>query len=113
MMKSLPYAALAALALSTTPALAHHLAEDVVDEEIYAMIDAAVADTPHAEMTLEDLGGGMVMTTVTTDSIDAMSDFLDDGGLGYIEELDGVTYINIDLNDDGSATLNVQQYPQP
>ena len=97
------------LILSAMPALAHHMAGGI-DEEIYARIDALAAGTPHAELVLEELGGGMRVMTVTTDGPDTLSDFLDDGGLGYIAELDGTTYIDISLNDDGTATLTVQQY---
>lgn len=97
------------IALGAMPVLAHRMAADIPDEEIYAMIDALVAHTPHADLVVEKLGGITVMT-VTTNGPDVLSDFLDDGGLGYIEELDGTTYIDIGFNDDGTATLTVQQY---
>jgi len=35
----------------------HHAAEGVVDEEIYAMIDSMVADTPHADLVLDPMPG--------------------------------------------------------
>lgn len=99
--------------LVASPAFAHHMAADIVDEDIYAMIDSLVADTPHAELDLEDLGSGMRVLTITTPSVDAMADLLDDGGLGYIEELDGDTFVNIELDETGAATLTVQQYARP
>jgi hypothetical protein len=44
---------------STSAAYAHHPAEDRVDPDIYAMIDANVADTPHADLTFDDMGSTM------------------------------------------------------
>lgn len=99
-----------ALSMASAPAFAHHMAADIVDEDIYAMIDELVADTPHATLDLDNVGTGMTVVTVTTDDVDALSDFLDDGGLGYIEELSGSTYTDITINDDGSAVLTVQHY---
>ncbi len=37
-------------------AFAHHPAEDIVDEDIYEMIDENVADTPHADLDLSSMG---------------------------------------------------------
>jgi hypothetical protein len=99
-----------ALSMASAPAFAHHMAADIVDEDIYAMIDALVADTPHASLDLDNVGAGMTVVTVTTSSVDEMSDFLDDGALGYIEELSGTAYTDITINDDGSAVLTVQHY---
>jgi hypothetical protein len=43
------------------PASAHHAAEGIVSEEIYAMIEENLAGTPHLDMTLDDLGTMMVV----------------------------------------------------
>lgn len=48
-------AAIASLFASVS-AFAHHPAADIVDPEIYEMIDENVADTPHADMVFEDMG---------------------------------------------------------
>ncbi len=48
-----------AMALATTGAYAHHPAADRVDPEIYEMIDANVADTPHADLVFDDMGRDM------------------------------------------------------
>ena len=50
--------------LIALPVIAHHAAEGIVDDEIYATIDEMVADTPHGELTLDDLGGGMTEMTM-------------------------------------------------
>lgn len=55
-MKKAIQVALFATAFTSLSAFAHHPAEDIVDEEIYAMIDANVADTPHADLDFTDMG---------------------------------------------------------
>lgn len=109
-MKRYLIAGATALLFSVGSAWAHHPAADIVDEEIYAMIDALVADTPHADLTFDDMGGGMSVMTVTAPSSDALADMLDDGALEYVEQLDGRTYVTIEFGADGTATLNVEQY---
>ena len=43
------------LAMASTSGFAHHPAQDIVDEEIFAMIDENVSDI-HAEMEFDDMG---------------------------------------------------------
>jgi hypothetical protein len=45
-----------ALLLTSTHIYAHHPAADIVDPEIYEMIDANVSDV-HQDMTFDDMGG--------------------------------------------------------
>ena len=40
------------LGLIVSPAFAHHAAEGIVDEELYAMIDDMVGDTPPRRVDL-------------------------------------------------------------
>ncbi|MBW8306475.1 MAG: hypothetical protein K0M46_06485 [Thiobacillus sp.] len=42
--------------LASFSAFAHHPAEDIVDEDIYLMIDENVADTPHADLDFTSMG---------------------------------------------------------
>ncbi len=44
------------MSLASASAFAHHPAADIVDPEIYAMIDENVADTPHADLTFDEMG---------------------------------------------------------
>ena len=98
------------LALGAVPAFAHHPAADIVDEDIYAMIDAMVADTPHADMTFEEMGGGMTETTILFDSTDAIEDMIQrDDLLEYVELLDGVVNVSLSFNPDRTVTLTVTQ----
>ena len=68
------------MAIGSTAAFAHHPAEDIVDPEIYAMIDENVADTPHADLTFDDMGsdatdtGGSMSGRDAADSADAVAE---------------------------------------
>lgn len=55
-MKSMLQAAVLTSLLASFSAFAHHPAEDIVDADIYAMIDENVADTPHADLVFDDMG---------------------------------------------------------
>jgi hypothetical protein len=55
MKNTLKVAAIASLFASVT-AFAHHPAADIVDPEIYEMIDENVADSPHADLVFDDMG---------------------------------------------------------
>jgi hypothetical protein len=55
-MKKSLFISAAILVLTFNQAQAHHPAEDIVDPDIYAMIDENVSDTPHADMVFDDMG---------------------------------------------------------
>jgi len=94
------------MALVSTPLWAHHAAEGMVDEEVYAMIDLMIADTPHADMVLaEDSETGMWEMTITTPSLRSLETLIDDGLLTYIDMLDNVTSATVDFNEDRSVTI--------
>lgn len=61
-MKKLVITTAIAMAFGSTAAFAHHPAADIVDPEIYAMIDENVADTPHADLTFDDMGSAVETT---------------------------------------------------
>jgi hypothetical protein len=46
--------------LAVGSAVAHHPPADILDEEIYAIIDSMVENTPHAELDFDDTMTGMV-----------------------------------------------------
>ena len=95
---------------STGVAYAHHPAADIVDEEIYEQIDSMVADTPHATLTFDEMGGGMTETTITTDSLREFEDLItNDDLLEYVELLDGVVDVSLSFNDDSSVTMTINQ----
>ena len=55
-MKSVLQVAVLTSLLASFSAFAHHPAEDIVDEEIYDMIDENVSDTPHADLDFTSMG---------------------------------------------------------
>ena len=98
------------LILGSTALYAHHPAADIVDEEIYERIDTMVADTPHATLTFDEMGGGMTETTVTTDSMRVFEDLIvRDDLFEYVELLDGVVEVSISFEDSGSVIMTINQ----
>ena len=90
--------------LITAPlhAMAHHPAADIVDEEIYAMIDAMVADTPHATITFdEDMGDGNDTTIIETDTVSTAEALIHEGLLADISLLDGEVTVTVEFPEDG------------
>jgi hypothetical protein len=55
-MKSLVKVAVLTSMLASFSAFAHHPAEDIIDEDVWAMVDENVSDTPHADLDLSDMG---------------------------------------------------------
>jgi hypothetical protein len=108
MKKYLVCAALGVL-LASAPVLAHHAAEGIIDDEIYAMIDAMVADTPHAELDFSDMGGDMTEITVSTRSVRDVENMIDDGLLDYAAMLDGDVTLVIEFDDRGGAVVTITQ----
>ena len=99
------------LALTAAPAFSHHPAADIVDAEIYEMIDSMVADTPHAELVFDDDmgGGGGSDMTITTRTVRELENMIDDGLLTYISMLDGDVSVNIDFGNEDGVVLNIGQ----
>ena len=79
------------MALTSTATLAHHPAADIVDPEIYAMIDENVADTPHADLTFDDMGRDM-------DDMGAAMESRQD-----MESMDGIMESRQEMGDFGAA----------
>jgi hypothetical protein len=111
MRKLFKITALATL-LSAPTAFAHHPAADIVDPEIYAMIDSMVADTPHADMVFTDMGGGMTEITVNSRDLRTLENLIDEGVLEYASMLDGDVDVAIDFVDNGSVALTISQSPR-
>lgn len=120
-MKRIICAGAALFALSAAPAYSHHPAADIVDEEIYAMIDEMVSDTPHADMVFDgDMGamdpdGGVIQeetideTIITTRTVQDVENLIDEGLLTYVSMLDGNIDISIDFNRNRRVTVTIRQ----
>ena len=90
------------LAFAVGSAIAHHPAADIVDEEIYDMIDEMVSETPHATMVFDD---DMGTTTITADSVSEAEDLINDGLLADLSLLDGEVTVTISFGDDVEADV--------
>ena len=108
MRKLFKITALATL-LSAPTAFAHHPAADIVDPEIYAMIDSMVADTPHATVDFTDMGADTTETTISARSVRDIENMVDDGLLDYASMLDGDVTVVIEFDDRGGASLVIIQ----
>ncbi|MEJ2308723.1 MAG: hypothetical protein P8Z31_00985 [Gammaproteobacteria bacterium] len=97
------------LGIASSGAMAHHAADGMVDDEVYAMIDDLVADTPHSDMTLVDITETMTDMTITTRTTVQLENMIEDGLLTYIYMLDGTVTIDISFDTDGSVEMVVQQ----
>lgn len=96
------------LFMVSTSVFAHHPAADIVDEDVYEMIDSMVADTPHADLAFDDMGD-VTETTITSSSIVTLDSLLEDGLVSYVGMLDGDVSVSIDFNADGSVSTTITQ----
>ncbi len=88
------------LALLASPVLAHHPAEDIVDEEIYAMIDEMVSDTPHATLVFDEMGS---TTEITVPSVSDAEDMIADYLLADLSLLDEDVTVEITFGEDDAT----------
>jgi len=93
-------------------AYAHHPTIDILDGEIYEMIDAMIYDTPHAEMTFDDMGDGedgMTEIVIETRSVRDLETLIDDGVLTEASLLDGEVVVEIVFEEGGSVQTTITQ----
>lgn len=104
----------------STALFAHHAAEGIVDEEIYAMIDEMVADTPHADLVFDDMPPASmsadeadepVIFSITFQSVKWFQYLVDRNLMLYISMLSGSVTAELVFAGNGSMELNVTQYP--
>ena len=126
-----------ALVLCALPALSHHAAAGMTDEEVYEMIDALVADTPHASWTpywitpsdgsmpvstgptlsrrmsidssSDRLGGGVTSMTISTKTARPLESMVDAGLLTFLGMLDGDVVVTMTFTRRGGAVLLIEQ----
>jgi len=97
------------------PASAHHMAEGIVADDIYDMIEENLEGSPHLDLLLEDVGTGpgrMAVLSVTVMQEDVaevlmiISDVLNGQGVQRSSSLD----VDISLPDaDGLVTITVEE----
>lgn len=108
-MKHLIPVAVFATALIAMPVIAHHAAEGIVDEEIYATIDELVSDTPHADLTLDDLGPGQMQMSIDMGNVTAMEKLIAEELLSLMSQLDGEVTVTFTFTEDRSITMVMEQ----
>lgn len=97
------------LAMAAVSDLGHHPAADIVDPEIYLMIDEMVADTSYVDMTFDDMG---MTTTLTADSVSAAEDLFDDGLLATLFLLADNVTVSISVGDEVDAINSIEAVSQ-
>ncbi|MGB5276218.1 MAG: hypothetical protein WBO73_04530 [Gammaproteobacteria bacterium] len=76
-MKILTYTTAILMTMTATGAFAHHPAAEVVDAETYEIIEANVAESPHDDMVMDEMGSSMEQA-----SGDAMGDAMQTAAAG-------------------------------
>jgi len=103
-MKKIIFMLAALLLFLPLQAIAHHPAADIVDEEIYAMIDSMVADTPHAALVFEeDMADGGLMMIIDTENVTTAEALFHEGLLAQASLLDGEVTLTIEFAPDASG----------
>lgn len=99
---------LALLLLSTLPVLAHHMAEGILDEDLYAMIEAAVADTPHAELDFNTIGGRTEIL-IEAGNLRAFENLVDAQLMTFVGMLDGQVSMAIEFDESQLIYMTIIQ----
>jgi hypothetical protein len=99
-------------ALFAYPVIAHHAAQDIIDEELWNMIDEMVADTPHATIDLDGMGSdGVDRLGFSVNQVPRVENLVEDGLLELIGYLDGEVSLTIDFLDHNQIYLEIAQIP--
>ena len=111
MNRPITIAAIVFAASIAMPAAAHHGSEGIVSDEIYDAIEANLedADSPHLDLTSEDLMGGMMITvTVDADYVDLVLEGISDGLTGSGAMRESSVDVTISPEDsDGLVTITI------
>ena len=98
-------------ALFAYPVIAHHAAQDIIDEEVWLMIDELLADTPHANIDFDEVGSGMIQLGMTVNRVPTVENMVEDGLLELLGYLDGEVTLEIDFIDHNQISLVITQIP--
>jgi hypothetical protein len=99
--------------LFSLPVYAHHPTEDIVDADIYDIINEMVSDTPHADLVFDDMGGDDTTTTTITGSLRSAEELVDDGLITEVSDLSGDVYMTIEFEGNGDdVVISIIQVPE-
>jgi len=117
-MKSRYLAAAATIAACMAmPVAAHHMAEGIVNDDIYTMIDENLAGTPHLDIELDVVSMEVMTVTVPVEDVDdvlqAIADVTNGMGDAVDEDdsrLSSAVTVDISLPDtDGLVTITITE----
>lgn len=100
--------ALALMIFAAVPVVAHHMAEGILDEELYDMIDAAVANTPHAELDFTSIGGRTEIT-IEAGNLMALENLVDTELISMVGMLDGQVTMDIEFTETRTIYVTIVQ----
>lgn len=113
-MRKIFAAATAAIPLIVAaPAFAHHMAEGMVADDVYDMIEINLADSPHLELDLTTAGTesdpmAVLTTTVLEEDVSAVLTSISDARRGQGAQVTSSLDVNISETDsDGLVTITV------
>jgi hypothetical protein len=92
-----------------TPASAHHMAEGIVSDDIYAMIDENLEGSPHLDLDLTTIGSmTIVSVTVAEEDVSMVLDTISDALPGQGRQVESSLDVNISASDtDGLVTITI------
>jgi len=90
------------------PVSAHHMAEGIVADDIYAMIDENLADSPHLLVELPTMT--IVTVTVEAEDVATVVDMIADALAGQGTQVESSLDVEISLPDaDGLVTITIEE----
>ena len=91
------------------PVYAHHMAEGIVADDIYEMIDLNLEGTPHLDLDLTTIGTmAVIEVTVHADDVDEVLDSISDALRGQGTQVESSLDVTIsEPDDDGLVTIEI------
>jgi hypothetical protein len=111
-MRSRLMIAAAVVLLAALPVVAHHMADGMVDEEIYDMIDDIVSGTPHGDFDINEIGDGMMQIDIMS-RVQELDELVAADMFDYVNMLDGEVVMTIAFIDGMRLEITILQIEDP
>ena len=109
-----PLALIAALIpfFVASPVSAHHMAEGIVADDIYEMIDENLEGTPHLDLDFTTIGSmAVVSVTVPEEDVSLVLDAVADARVGQGTQIESSIDVEISPTDeDGWVTITITEH---
>ena len=92
------------------PVSAHHMAEGIVADDVYATIDENLTDTPHVLLDLSTIGDTMIgfSVTVDEDDVDIVLESISEALVGQGTQVESSLNVEISAPDtDDQVTITI------